>query len=266
LELYFYDDDPNLEHRFRHSPNLDRDVIQRVVDILKRNPYSQTFRNLHGVDDLEEHRIELNTHMRLDQQRYNLPISSEVAAVWVESNDLCKHFERSIILFGKDNTRHRIHPLSYPLFFPRGEMGWHPEIPKVGVSMDEVLRSCGIHRQSQGYSSKLVENVFITFFISQFTSPNKVLLPTIFRPIYEYSIVSQLESTIATSSKCVVVYLTPCYMANAYSNNMWLTCTSKLKALGWTISEITKKIRADMYQGLVDCLLSGEHRGNAVGR
>jgi hypothetical protein len=124
------------------------------------------FRNLGGVDDLEEYRIELNTDMRLDQRRYNLPISSEVSAVWVESNDLHKHFERSIILFGKDNTRYRIYPYygCYdPLFFPRGEVGWHPEIPKVGVSMDEVLRSRGIHRQSQGYSSKLVKNIFITF-------------------------------------------------------------------------------------------------------
>jgi hypothetical protein len=49
-------------------------------------------------------------------------------------------------------------------------MGWHPEIPKVGVSMDEVLQSCRIRRQNQGYSSKMVENVFITFFISLFTS------------------------------------------------------------------------------------------------
>jgi hypothetical protein len=154
------------------------------------------FRNLGGVDDLEEYRIELNTDMRMDQRRYNLPISSEVAVVWVETNDLRKNFERSVILFGKDNTRYRIYPyygyydpLSYPLFFPRGEIGWHPEIPKVGVSMDEVLRSRAIRRQSQGCSSKLVKNVSITFLISSLTSPNKVLLPTIFWPIYEYLIV-----------------------------------------------------------------------------
>jgi hypothetical protein len=67
LELYFYDDDPNLEHRFRHSPNLDQDVIRRVVDILKDNLYSQTFRNIGGVHDLKEYRIELNIDMRLDQ-------------------------------------------------------------------------------------------------------------------------------------------------------------------------------------------------------
>ncbi|TVU13615.1 hypothetical protein EJB05_37035 [Eragrostis curvula] len=54
LELYFYDDDPTLQHRFRRSPNLDRDVIRRLVEILKDNPYSQTFRNIGGADDLEE--------------------------------------------------------------------------------------------------------------------------------------------------------------------------------------------------------------------
>ena len=28
--------------------------------------------------------------------------------------------------------------LSYPLCFPRGELGWHSCIPKVGVTMQEV--------------------------------------------------------------------------------------------------------------------------------
>jgi hypothetical protein len=96
----FYDD-PNLEQRFWHSsPNLDQDVIRRVNDILKDNPYTQTFINLGKVDDLAEYCMELNTDMRLNQRRYNLPISCEVAVVWVESNDLRKHFECSIILFG----------------------------------------------------------------------------------------------------------------------------------------------------------------------
>jgi hypothetical protein len=29
-------------------------------------------------------------------------------------------------------------PLSYPLFFPNGEPGWHPKIPRQGVLMNEV--------------------------------------------------------------------------------------------------------------------------------
>ena len=107
-----------------------------------------TFRNLGGVDDLEEYRIELNTDMRLDQRRYNLPISSEVAAVWVEGNELSKHFERSIVLFGNDNKRYNIQPyygcydpLSYPLFFPKGELGWHRKIPKYTTEQQELSRA-----------------------------------------------------------------------------------------------------------------------------
>lgn len=29
-------------------------------------------------------------------------------------------------------------PLSYPLFFPNGEPGWHPNIPRHGELMNEV--------------------------------------------------------------------------------------------------------------------------------
>ena len=88
-----------------------------------------------------------------------MPISSEVAAIWVEDSELCKYFERSIVLFGNDNKRYSTQPyygcydpLSYPLFFPRGEIGWHPEIPKKGVSLNEMLQSRRSGRQSLGNS------------------------------------------------------------------------------------------------------------------
>jgi hypothetical protein len=84
----------------------------------------------------------------MDQRTYNVPLSSEVAAVWVEGNDLIKKFDRSIVLYGNNNDKYGIKPyygcydpLSYPLFFPRGELGWHTQIPKNGVSLDEVLQS-----------------------------------------------------------------------------------------------------------------------------
>jgi hypothetical protein len=44
LELYFYDDDPNLEHRYRQcceeKCQKDKEVIERLVAILRDNPYS----------------------------------------------------------------------------------------------------------------------------------------------------------------------------------------------------------------------------------
>lgn len=150
LELYFYDDDPNLNHRFRHSPNLDQAIMRSLVNILRGNPYSETFRSLGKVENLEEYRVSLNIDIRMDQRVYNRPITSEVAAVWVEGNELRREFDRSIILYGNNNEKYNIKPyygcydpLSYPLFFPRGELGWHPQIPKDGVPIEDIIREHG---------------------------------------------------------------------------------------------------------------------------
>ncbi|KAF7070135.1 hypothetical protein CFC21_075687 [Triticum aestivum] len=40
LQLYFYDDDPTITHRKAATKQLDQDVVKKLVDILKENPYS----------------------------------------------------------------------------------------------------------------------------------------------------------------------------------------------------------------------------------
>ena len=82
LQLYFYDDDPSLIHRKESTKDLDQEVVRKVVDILRGNPYSKQFRSLGAhKDNLQDYRIEFNTDQKLDQRKYNLPISSEVAAI-----------------------------------------------------------------------------------------------------------------------------------------------------------------------------------------
>ena len=50
LELYFYDDDPSLDHWYRkcreEECQKDKEVIQRLVAILRDNPYSQHLRSM----------------------------------------------------------------------------------------------------------------------------------------------------------------------------------------------------------------------------
>jgi hypothetical protein len=137
LQLYFYDDDPSLTHRKEATKQLDQEVVHTLTNIMKGNPYSEQLRILGAHrENLEDYRIELNTDQKLDQRRYNLPISSEVAAIWVEGSDLANRFKRSITLYGNNNERYSIqatqgcyNPLSYPLFFPKGELGWYPNLP-----------------------------------------------------------------------------------------------------------------------------------------
>ncbi|RCV21856.1 hypothetical protein SETIT_4G171700v2 [Setaria italica] len=144
LELYFYDDDPSLEHRLRKcrekSAQEDREVIQRLKDILHGiNPYSENLRSMGQVDNLEDY--------------HNVPLTSEVAAVWIEGSEVRGQFDNSVVLQGKDRSIHGIRSyhgcydaLSYPLFFPRGELGWYNCIPKVGVTMAEVNKARAIRK------------------------------------------------------------------------------------------------------------------------
>ncbi|EMS64270.1 hypothetical protein TRIUR3_12587 [Triticum urartu] len=51
LQLYFFDDDPTITHRKAATKQLDQDVVKKLVDILKENPYSQQFRSLGAHKD-----------------------------------------------------------------------------------------------------------------------------------------------------------------------------------------------------------------------
>ncbi|ONM31301.1 hypothetical protein ZEAMMB73_Zm00001d040413 [Zea mays] len=142
LELYFYDDDPNLEHRYRkcreECQQKDKYVIKQLVGILRENPYSEHLRSMGHVENLDDYRITLNLDQKLNQKTYNTPLTSEVAAVWIEGSERRGQFTKSVMLHGKDRSSHGIRSyhgcydaLSYPLFFPRGELGWHTNIPKI---------------------------------------------------------------------------------------------------------------------------------------
>jgi len=112
LELYFHDDDPLLELRYRRCREeclrKDKEVIDRLVAIMQGNPYSEHLRTMGAVDDLEDYHVELNPDQRLDQRTYNVPTTSEVAAVWIEGSEHHGQFEHSVILQGKDRSIHGI--------------------------------------------------------------------------------------------------------------------------------------------------------------
>lgn len=241
LQLYFYDDDPGLQHRFRHSPRLDQVVIRRLVDILRDNPYSQTFRSLGQAEDLEEYRISLNTDPRMDQRTYNVPLSSEVATIWVEGNDLLKKFNHSIVLYGNNNVKYGIKPyygcydpLSYPLVFPRGELGWHAQIPKVGVSLDEVLRSHDNENEDPDINTRLCVSV---------------------RDYYCYKIQMRrgIFNPILYGKRLFQQFVVDMYMKIEGARLDY-------------IRDHQKEMRVDLYKGVVDSINAGESRADAVGK
>jgi hypothetical protein len=167
LELYFFDDDPSLEHRYRSCRKeqcaKDKEVITQLVNILRDNPYSENLRSMGQVEDVDDYRITLNLDQRMDQRRYNAPTTSEVAAVWVEGSERRRQFENSVVLQGKNRDIYGIRSyhgcydaLSYPLFFPRGELGWHTDIPKEDVPYDIVMaaRAARLARRNNDESTQ----------------------------------------------------------------------------------------------------------------
>uniref|UniRef100_A0A0E0C2M4 Uncharacterized protein n=1 Tax=Oryza meridionalis TaxID=40149 RepID=A0A0E0C2M4_9ORYZ len=97
-----------------------------------------------SVQNLDEYRISLNTNIILDQRVYNAPTASQVAAIWVEGNNPQNIFDRSVVVYGREErpryikAYHRCYdPLSYPLFFPAAEVGWNRFLPYNGDPLNE---------------------------------------------------------------------------------------------------------------------------------
>uniref|UniRef100_A0A0A8Z082 Uncharacterized protein n=1 Tax=Arundo donax TaxID=35708 RepID=A0A0A8Z082_ARUDO len=70
LELYFYDDEPSLEYRYRscHKEQLqvDKEVIGALVGILRDNPYSEQLSTMGQVENIEDYHVRLNLDHKLD--------------------------------------------------------------------------------------------------------------------------------------------------------------------------------------------------------
>ena len=136
---------------------------------MRDNPYSEHLRSFGQNENLDDYHVELNLDHRLDQRTYNTSLTSEVAAIWIEGSERQGQFENSVVLHGKDRSIHGIRSyhgcydaLSYPLFFPRGELGWHFMIPKAGVTMEEVNDAHEIRRQrGQGNGDDDLGNFFL---------------------------------------------------------------------------------------------------------
>ncbi|PUZ56755.1 hypothetical protein GQ55_5G360300 [Panicum hallii var. hallii] len=136
------------------------------------------------IEHVEDYHVALNLDQWLDQRTHNVSLTSKVAAVWVEGSELSGQFQHSVVLQGKDRSIHGIRsyhacydPLSYPLFFPRGELGWHDCIPKVCVTMDEVNAARAICKaRSEGDDEDVMQPGYLTQYYMERDSSNSLPL------------------------------------------------------------------------------------------
>ncbi|KAL6893835.1 hypothetical protein ACP4OV_007933 [Aristida adscensionis] len=252
LELYFYDDDPSLKHRFhkcrQEQFDKDREVIKGLARILCGNLYAENLRSLGQVDDLEDYRVTFNLDQRLDQRTYNAPLTSEVAAIWIEGSEIRGQFDHNIVLHGRDRQIYGIRSyhgcydsLSYPLFFPRGELGWHSDIPKVGVDIRKVLAAREKKRSTGNISTEDPD------------SPGNKCVSVRDYYCYKFQMRPGIFNPILHGKRLFQQFAVDTYIKIESSRLDY-------------IRHNQRDLRAELYQGLVDALHAGEGRSDKVGK
>eukprot|EP00267_Zea_mays_P045089 XP_020397329.1 uncharacterized protein LOC109941209 [Zea mays] len=253
LELYFYDDDPSLEHRYRkcreEQLQKDKDVIKQIVGILHGNPYSEHLRSMGHVENLDDYHIALNLDQTLNQKTYNTPLTSEVAVVWIEGSERRGQFSKSVMLHGKDRSSHGIRSyhgcydaLSYPLFFPKGELGWHANIPKLFLCTLRFLHIIN-------YSFNITHFSILAYA----ESPTHLCVSVRDYYCYKFQIRPGVFNPILHGKRLFQQFAVDTYIKIE---------SSRLDF----IRKNQDRLRADLYQGLVDSMLDGDIRAEKVGK
>ena len=143
-QLYIIEGSSAVEARLQHNTNSNcsRDIMTRLTTILNRvSPYAAAYKHMDEVVKEEEvkaaaagtipSKVTMLIKRGPNQKRYNDPVRDEVAAVFM-SQDGIPPGERDIIVHQRDQPPSKISflsanidPMTYPIFFPRGDLGWH---------------------------------------------------------------------------------------------------------------------------------------------
>ena len=92
--------------RIQYNENLSAKVVEKLMKILKQNPYAQVLRRLEDILSFEDFKIHIAANSNLDQRVYNRSSVDQVAAIWVEWNNSNIQFEIDIIVHAHLETRH----------------------------------------------------------------------------------------------------------------------------------------------------------------
>jgi hypothetical protein len=142
-QLYFFDPDEAFSIRMENNhDSLRHGTLSELQEFIhQHNPYVSLYKQ--AGQRLEEHRIpdaapiqaRLTFLAFQDPRRYNLPTTNELAIVLPGDGSTAARRDILLELQGGGlkhiNSGNALYaPLAYPLFFPKGETGWHYRIPK----------------------------------------------------------------------------------------------------------------------------------------
>ena len=137
-QLYILEGKEATETRMANDVNLPcrEDIFQELHMIMQSvSPYAAAYKHMHEVE-LQNPSEEVKMYIKraVDQRRYNEPRHDEVAAVFVGKDgappvdvDIAVH-PRNQPLQQIKTMSSNLDPMIYPLLFPRGDLGWSPDM------------------------------------------------------------------------------------------------------------------------------------------
>ncbi|KAG5524656.1 hypothetical protein RHGRI_031361 [Rhododendron griersonianum] len=258
LQLYFYDTAKEVEHRLHEKSKLRPSIISDLIEILKPNPYSQFFRNLTEVPNLQEHQIRLKADPNMDNNNATPPTVSQVAAIWIEDSDAEELRERDIIVQQQGGHSQTVRyyygcydPLQYPLLFPLGEPGWHRGIKRrKGNHGNKYCLGQGKVIPTHATNATQLLNTEETVYEEDAKNTTTVSAREYYA--YRLQIRASVNSILLQTGRLLQQYVVDMYVKIE---------TSRLDYF----KNHQREIRADLYQGIVDTVNKGETQASNIG-
>jgi hypothetical protein len=142
-QLYIYDTEHEMKNRLNIMQDINTTILQNLQDMLDvANPYIQVFRQAQDIIQTSEtSNISMVIHgdRTKNLHKYGAPTSSDVAVLMIGDGCDIEPSNRDILLSKREGSLQKISelhpsydPLHYVLLFPRGDDGWHTNIPLIG--------------------------------------------------------------------------------------------------------------------------------------
>ncbi|XP_021747135.1 uncharacterized protein LOC110712984 [Chenopodium quinoa] len=266
LQLYFYDGQFEATARKDCFNQIRQHIINILMEVTEHNPYARFFRSLREIDIEEDTQILINKNTVVDQRTYNAPTTDEVAVIWPDDTSSSESSSPYIVVRGKSNDPHRIYhhygcydPLQYPLLFPYGDCGWSEGITKKsGASQEQgnsamasaihteehVLEQAAIHTEEDVLEQEATRLADASGTSARHISP---------REYYAYKLQSRPNNMLLRAGRCLQQYIDDMYV-NIENTRLDFFRHNQ------------HAIRADLYQGILDSIESGETNPMNVGR
>ncbi|KAH9536339.1 hypothetical protein CY35_17G102200 [Sphagnum magellanicum] len=243
-QLYIHDTKCERQNRHAVMPSLDPTTLDRLLTMMYNiNPYVEVFKMARDMMATEGAPMDLKLRLiasrTKDARQYNVPTADEVAALMVGDGSEAVD-RRDVVLVQQAGPLQRISELHvgymalhYPLLFPYGEDGWHPNILINAVVVDANLDED--HAKISELQRKHCNVTMAEF--------------------YGYRLQHRDTDGIALLRGD---QLRQQYIVDAYAG-IEQSCLKYLRLN-------QKKLRADLYQGLQDAIAAGDTSAAAIGQ